>query len=116
MSRLRAIVRPHLVSGFHLAGVEAHGAEDIEAAAELLAMWLDEGEACLVAIDEALADRLDPAIVNRLHASDRVFHIPIPGGGASDYAVTRGARIARMIRHSIGVRITFGGDREWTDE
>jgi vacuolar-type H+-ATPase subunit F/Vma7 len=116
MSRIRAIVRPHLVPGFDLAGVETHGAEDVETAAALLSAWLDEGEACLVAIDEILAERLQPSIVSRLQASERVLYLAIPGGGTTDYAVTRGARIARMIRRSIGVRITFGSDTEWSDE
>lgn len=116
MSRLRVIVRPHLVTGFQLAGVEAFAAADVETAESLLISWLDEDEPCLVAIEEALSDRLDPGLVNRLHASDRVLHLAIPGGGASDYAVTRSTRIARMIRRSIGVRITFGDVKDWGDE
>lgn len=112
MSRLRVIVRPHLVEGFHLAGVEAYGAEDVEVAAALLTEWLDQGDECLVAIDDVLAEALDPALLARINNSDRLLHLAIPGGGASDYAATRSARIARMIRRSIGVRFTFGDEKE----
>lgn len=109
------IVRPQLVAGFHLAGVEAYAAEDVEAAAALLTEWLAQGDECLVAIDEILAAVLDPALVTRLNHSDRLHFLTIPGGGVSDYAATRSARIARMIRRSIGVRFTFGSDKDRSD-
>lgn len=112
MSRLRAIVRPQLVAGFNLAGVEAFGAEDAEAAAALLNEWLDQGDECLVAVDDVLAQALDPALLTRIASVDRLLYLAIPGGGVSDYAATRSARIARMIRRSIGVRFTFGNDKE----
>ena len=56
MSRLLILTRPELAAGFHLAGVDAVGAIDVEDAQEQLETWLQEEEG-LVAIDEALLRR-----------------------------------------------------------
>ena len=110
MSKLCAIVRPSLVAGFQLAGVEAYGAEDIETAEDLITTWLDTGDACLLALDESLLAALNPAIAKRLDASDDVHVIGIPSSAPSAASITRGDRIARLIRRSIGVHIAFGND------
>jgi vacuolar-type H+-ATPase subunit F/Vma7 len=112
MSRLRAIVRPNLVTGFQLAGVETYSVDDVEAAEALILSWLGQGEASLLAVEDSLLAHLDVALLNRLDASDDVLYIAIPGGGSSDATVTRSAQIARMIRRSIGVRITFGDEKD----
>lgn len=112
MSKLRVIVRPSLVAGFQLAGVEAHIADDVETAEELITVWLDTGDRCLVALDDTLLAHLNPALARRLDASDDVLIVGIPSSEPSDASVTRGDRIARMIRRSIGVHIAFGSEQE----
>jgi len=112
MSRLRVIVRPSLVAGFQLAGVEAYAADDVETAEELIAGWLDAGERCLLALDDTLLAHLNPALARRLEASDAVLMIGIPSNEPSAATITRGDRIARMIRRSIGVHIAFGSEQE----
>jgi len=110
MSKLRAIVRPSLVAGFQLAGVEAYGAEDVESAEELIAVWLDAGEPCLLALDDTLLTHINPALMKRLNASDDLLTIGIPSNEPSGTSITRSDRIARLIRRSIGVHITFGNE------
>ncbi len=110
MSKLRAIVRPGLVAGFRLAGVEAYSAEDVEAAEKLIMSWLDAGETCLAAIDDNLLAHISPAIIKRIDASDNLLMIGIPSGEPTETSVTRSDRIARMIRRSIGVHIAFGNE------
>lgn len=112
MSRLRAIVRSSLVAGFQLAGVETYAADDVETAEELITGWLDTGERCLLALDDTLLARLDPALSKRLDTSDDVLIIGIPSNAPSEASITRGDRIARMIRRSIGVHIAFGSEQE----
>ncbi len=115
MSTLRAVVRPNLVTGFQLAGVEAYGAEDVEAAEELIAAWLDANETCLLALDDSLLAHLDPALIQRLDGSDSLLYLAIPSGGPTGQDVTRSARIARMIRRSIGVHIAIGNEKNQGD-
>jgi len=107
VSRLWVIVRHSLETGFQLAGVETYGAEDVETAEELINAWLDEGETGLLAIEDNLMANMDRAIIRRLDASGNQFNVTIPGDGSEGQAVTRSARIASMIRRSVGVRITF---------
>lgn len=110
MSRLRVIASPDVVTGFHLAGVEAHGVQDVEAAETLLETWLDEREAALVAIEDGLLAALSPGLLRRLEASETVLYLAIPGALAGEVAVTRRARLARLLRRTIGVQISFGGE------
>lgn len=110
MSELRAIVHPGLVAGFQLAGVETYSAEDVETAEELITGWLDAGDTCLLAIDDTLLAHVNPAVMKRLEASSDLLIIGIPSSARAGIGVTRGERIARMIRRSIGVHITFGNE------
>ncbi|UCH60023.1 MAG: hypothetical protein JSV61_00710 [Anaerolineales bacterium] len=115
MSRLLVITRPSLVPGFHLAGVDAYGAEDVEAAQEMIATWLDRGETGLLAIDDGLFELLEPATVRQLEAYDQMPYLVIPGGSALGAEASRRARIAHTIRRAIGFHITFkdrGGEVE----
>lgn len=110
MSRLVVLTRPSLVPGFQLAGVEVYGAEDIETAQELVTTWLDSGETYLMAIDDGLFERLDPAVVKNLTASQNLLYIVIPGGQPLGREATRRYRIAQTIRRAIGFHITFKGE------
>lgn len=110
MSRLLVLTRPALVLGFHLAGVEAFGAEDVETAAELIDSWLQAGESGLLAIDDGLLDHLDPALLKRLDSAEQLPHLAIPGGRPLGPEASRRERVAEMIRRAIGIQITFKGD------
>jgi len=112
MSEMYVIVRPELLPGFQLAGVEAHPAEDVESAEELISGWLDGGQGGLVAIDDGLLDRMSRGVLRRLRRSNDLFHIAIPGGEPLGEEYTRQRRLADMIRRAIGFHITFEGIEE----
>lgn len=110
MSRLLVLVNPSLVTGFHLAGVEAYGAEDVESAQQMVEGRLQSGEPALIAIEEELLIRMDPELIKRLDGSEALLYVAIPGGVSAAYPQTRRARISRMIQRAIGVHIAFDGD------
>ena len=107
MSSLRVLVRPDLAPGFILAGVETFPVDGSKAAEALLAAWLDDGEAGLIALDEDLLPTLAPSLLRRLEHSDHLFHIAIPAGVLSGTARVRQQRIAALIRQAVGFHITF---------
>jgi vacuolar-type H+-ATPase subunit F/Vma7 len=111
MSQLLIVTRPELVSGFHLAGVEAYAAGDAATAQGLIARWLDEGETGLLAIDEDLMDAIDPAFQRRLAAADQLPHLLLPGGEAAETERSGQQRIAALLRRAIGFHITFHGEQ-----
>jgi len=110
LSRLLVLTRANLLPGFQLAGVDAYGVEDIETAQELLDNWLKLGEAGLLAIDEGLLERIEPAILKRLDFSENLLYLAIPGGGPLGVEASRSHHIAEMIRRAIGFHITFKGE------
>jgi len=107
MSRLLIITRPSIVTGFHLAGVEARGAEDVETVQEMVETWLARGETGLLAIDDGLFEHLDPAFVKRLDSNEQMPYLVIPGGSSLGVEASRRNRIALTIRRAIGFHITF---------
>jgi vacuolar-type H+-ATPase subunit F/Vma7 len=109
MSRLLVITRPELVAGFHLAGVDAYGVADVESAQELIAGWLDEEEVNLLAIDDGLLARMDPAFINRLESREHLPYLAIPGGQPLGPEASRSYRIAEIVRRAIGFHIAFTG-------
>ncbi len=110
MSRMLVITRPELVPGFHLAGVDAYGVEDVESAEELISAWLDQGEVGLLAIDDGLLERMSPAFIKRLSAAEQIPYLAIPGGQPLGPEASRRYRIAQAIRQAIGFHITFKGE------
>jgi vacuolar-type H+-ATPase subunit F/Vma7 len=110
MSRLLVITRPALVPGFQLAGVEAYGPEDVEAAQGLINHWMEAGEVNLLAIDDGILAQMDSAFVKRLEAAERLPYLSIPGGQPLGLEITRRFRIAEIIRQAIGFHITFKGE------
>ena len=110
MSRLLIITRPSLVPGFELARAEAYGVEDVESAEELIEELLNSGESGLLAIDDGILARLDPALVKRLDAAEQLPYLPIPGGQPLGPEATRRYRLAEMIRRAIGFHVTFKGE------
>lgn len=112
MSQLFVITRPGLVPGFQLAGVDAHGAQDVETAQELISKWLDSGEEGLIAIDDGLLEHMDARFLKRLTSSETMFHLAIPGGKPLGPEASQRSRITALIRKAIGFHITFKGEEE----
>ena len=110
MSRLLIVTHPSLVAGFQLAGVEAFGVEDVESAQELIEMWLRNGETGLLAIDDGLLANMEPGLLRRLGACEKLPYLGIPGGQPLGPESSRRFRIAQMIRRAIGFHITFAGE------
>jgi vacuolar-type H+-ATPase subunit F/Vma7 len=116
MSRLLVIIRPELVTGFHLAGVEAFPAADIETAMEFIEDLLQSGESCLLAVDDGLLAKMDPRFIRRLEASDQILFIAIPGGFGVDEIVFRRQRISEFTRQAIGFHSVFKSDKAEKEE
>ena len=112
MSQLFIVTRPTLVTGFHLAGIDAYGAEVVETAQELIDKWLNAGEVGLLAIDDGLLAHMDAAFLKRLDASENLPYLAIPGGQPLGAEASQRHRIAAMIRRAIGFHITFKGEEE----
>jgi len=112
MSQLFIVTRPSLVNGFHLAGVDAYGVEDIESAQELIDKWLNAGEVGLLAIDDGLLAHMEAAFLRRLNEYEHLPYLAIPGGQPLGPEASRRHRIAALIRRAIGFHITFKGDKE----
>ena len=112
MSQLFVVTRPGLVPGFRLAGVDAHGVEDVESAQELIMKWLDAGEIGLLAIDDGLLECMDANFLKRLSTEEHLSYLAIPGGKPLGAEASQRHRITALIRKAIGVHITFKGDEE----
>lgn len=112
MSQLFIVTRPSLVTGFHLAGVDAYGAEDVESAQDLINKWLNASEVGLLAIDDGLLERMDAAFLRRLDAYENLPYLAIPGGQPLGPEASRRHRISALIRRAVGFHITFKGEEE----
>jgi vacuolar-type H+-ATPase subunit F/Vma7 len=116
MSRLLVIIRPELAAGFALAGVEAFPAADVETAVEQIEAWLRSKESGLLAIDEALLEKMDPAFLRRLEAAEHLPFIAIPGGYGADDVIFRRRRISELTRRAIGFHSIFQSDKTEAEE
>ncbi len=112
MSRALVIVRPALVPGFQLAGVDTYCAEDSETAQELIASWLDARESGLLAIDETLLRGMAPSFLRRLQEAEGLPYLAIPGAQASDAPLSRRRRLAALLRRTTGYQITFKSEED----
>lgn len=110
MSRLLIVTQPGLVTGFHLAGVDAFAAATSVEAQKLIAGWLDGGEAGLLAIDESLLAGFEDAFRQRLTAAEQLHHLALPNGDPSGITASGRHHIAVLLRQALGFRITFRGD------
>ncbi len=111
MSRLLVVVRPSLVPGFHLAGVEAFSADDAEEAEGLISQWLEAGETGLLAIDDELLSSFDAAFRRKLEAAEQLPSLAIPSGEPRGPEAARRRRVSELMRRAIGFRITFKGEQ-----
>ena len=111
MSRLLVVVRPSLVPGFYLAGVEAFPADEVEEAQSLIGYWLEAGETGLIAIDDELLNGFDAAFRRKLEAAEQLPYLAIPSGEPRGPEAARRRRVSELIRRAIGFRITFKGEQ-----
>jgi vacuolar-type H+-ATPase subunit F/Vma7 len=112
MSRLFVLTRPELVTGFQLAGIDAYPVDDVESAQELIESWWEAGEEGLMAIDDGLLEKMDPAFIKRMESTGQIPYLAIPGGQPLGKEASRKYQIAEMIRRAIGFHITFKGEEE----
>lgn len=112
MGQLLVVTRPALVSGFHLAGVNAYGVDDAESAQRLIGEWLSAGEEGIVAIDDGLLARMDAGFLKRLSASEHLLYLGIPGGQALATDVSQTQRVTTLIHQAIGFHVTLKGSEE----
>ena len=112
MSHLFIVTHPELVTGFHLAGVDAFSAEDGVRAQTLIGNWLETGQEGLVAINETLLADMEPAFLKRLQASRNLLYLVIPDGPPLRPGISQRQRIAEMIRRAIGFHITFRAEKD----
>jgi vacuolar-type H+-ATPase subunit F/Vma7 len=112
MSQLFVVTRPSLVPGFQLAGVDAHGVEDVESAQALIEKWMTAGETGLLAIDDGLLALMDADFLKRLASSEHLPYLAIPGGKPLGPEASQRYRIAALIQRAIGFHITFKGEEE----
>jgi vacuolar-type H+-ATPase subunit F/Vma7 len=110
VSQLLVVTRPALVPGFQLAGVDAHGVEDVESAQQLIEKWIAAGEVGLLAIDDGLLALMDAAFLNRLGSAEQIPYLAIPGGQPLGPEASQRHRMIAMIRRAIGFHITFTGE------
>jgi len=116
MSRLILITRPSLVSGFHLAGVEAYGVEDYETAQELILSWKYKGDSGLLAIDDGILANMEKSFLKELDDYEPFLYLSIPMGEPLGPEFSRKHRVAQLIRQAIGFHITFRGEEEEVGE
>lgn len=107
MNRLLVLTRPELLNGFRLAGVEAWAAEDVQGAVQILSGWLASGDDCLLAVDEAFLQKMEPAFTRRLENDEHALLIAIPTGDRLAEAVYQRNRIAELTRRAIGFHSIF---------
>ena len=109
MSRVIAVVRPDLGSGFALAGVEVAAAADPAAARSALEGVMAGGAYAMVIVEEELLRGMDEAERRALEASTLPLIIEVPGAMAwrereeapsDDY-------IARLIRRAVGYQLNI---------
>ena len=81
-----------------------------------LKSWMAAGEEGLLAIDDGLLERMDPAFVKWMGSAERMPFLVIPGGEPLGSEASRKYRIAEMIRRAIGFHITFKGEEEEVKE
>jgi vacuolar-type H+-ATPase subunit F/Vma7 len=115
VSQLLVVTRPSLVAGFQLAGVDAHGAEDVETAQTLIEKWMTAGDVGLLAVDDGLLAEMDKAFLTRLASAENLPYLAIPGGQPLGPEASQRGRLAALIRRAIGFHITFKGEAEGSE-
>ena len=114
MKKLVVVTKLGQVNGYRLAGIDAIGVSDIDAAQRLIMSWLIDKEEILLALDDSLFLKLGEDLIGKIHASNNMLLVTIPDGPVSGAEVSRKQRIYEMIRHATGVQIRFKGEGNGT--
>jgi len=114
MKKLVVVTKLDQVNGFHLAGINAIGVNDIGAVQDLISSWLVNREEILLALDDSLFSKLGEDLIDKIYGSNDMLLVTIPDGPVSGAEVSRRQRIYEMIRHATGVKIRFKGEGNGT--
>ncbi len=114
MKKLVVVTKLDQVNGFHLAGINAIGVNDIGAVQDLISSWLVNREEILLALDDSLFSKLGEDLIDKIYGSNDMLLVTIPDGPVSGAEVSRRQRIYEMIRHATGVQIRFKGEGNGT--
>jgi len=106
MARLIIVTVPELASGYRLAGATTLTASSPEEAERLVEQLVDEPDVALIGVHAPLWSGASPSLTARLSRRVLPVVIDIPTGEVSE-VLERRARLAEMLRHAIGHRITF---------
>jgi vacuolar-type H+-ATPase subunit F/Vma7 len=107
VARLRVVAPPEVAVGFLVGGAIVHAADDAPGAAEIVRTLIDEGERGVIAVHEPWFDSFDQSERERLEESVAPVVVAMPSGLGADGGAARKARLASLLRRSIGYHITF---------
>lgn len=108
MSQLLIVTDVDRATGFLLAGVQAVGAADGQAAATAVREWYEGGERGLVAIDSRLMEETGELFREWLADKDDLFLVEISAPIGEMDEARRRERYLEHLRETIGFSIAFG--------
>jgi vacuolar-type H+-ATPase subunit F/Vma7 len=110
VARLVIVTTPDLGDGYRLAGSTVVCAGSAEEAAARVERLIEDRDVAVIGVHEPYWRRFAPPLLRRIAARTLPVVIDIPGG-ADGEAGGRRARVMELLRHAIGHRIVFGGER-----
>jgi len=116
MKKLVVVTKLDQVNGFHLAGINAIGVNDIGAVQDLILSWLANKKEMLLALDDHYFSELSEDLINQIYKSNEMLLVTIPDGPVSGAEASRKQRIFEMIRHATGTRMRFKGEGNVTKQ
>jgi vacuolar-type H+-ATPase subunit F/Vma7 len=105
MGSVVALVDEETGLGFRLAGIAAHAVDTPESLAERAVSLLDDPDARIVLVDEALFRQLPEPLLRRLEANEAPVFVPLPVSRGRRGAAPPEEYIARLMRRAIGYQI-----------
>ena len=110
-THLVVVVPLELETGFRLSGATVRLATTVPEAADQVTRIIDEGERGIVAVYEPWYRRFDSDLRDRLDSSVAPVIVPVPSGLETEDPEQRRARLAALLRRSVGYHITFGEEQ-----
>lgn len=105
MDRLLIITYPEMALGFGMAGADVMEIERGKESLELIERVIDEDRYSLIALEEALLDRIPEGLERRLRKRGRPALIPIRSPERWGKGGPKEPYIAKMLRKTIGYHI-----------